>query len=358
MKILYFSRSYTPHDHRFLSAIVDAGHEAFFLRLQNAATEDRSLPNGVNEISGKLETVTAKVEPDLIHAGPLPTCGYLAAKSGFHPLVLMSWGSDILWEARRNPFARARTRFALNKADVVIGDCQAVRDAVIAFGVSHERIVTFPWGIYLARFTPDGGDGGLRAKLGWQNNFVLLHLRSWEPLYDPLTVARAFVLAAKQEPNLRLLMPGAGSLEAKIRRVFARGGVLDRVHMLGQIPQAELPNYYRASDIYISASQSDGSSVSLMEALACGLPVLVSDTPGNREWVQEGKQGWLFRTGEYKQLAILELNAVRDKNLNNIGRAARVSAEKKADWDRNKKELLSAYSRVIKGRDGKEKSSK
>ena len=55
---------------------------------------------------------------------------------------------------------------------------------------------------------------------------------------------------------------------------------------------------YRAADLYLSASHSDGSSVSLMEALGCGLPVLVSDIPGNREWVTDGEQGWLFPDGD------------------------------------------------------------
>jgi glycosyltransferase involved in cell wall biosynthesis len=349
MKILYFSRGYTPHDHRFLSAIAEGGYETFFLRQSRAASETRSLPKGARDVSGELKDVLAEVKPDLIHAGPLPGPGYLAAKCSFHPLVLMSWGSDILWDARHNPLTSRRVRYALGRANAVIGDCEAVRQAAGALGVPDGRIVIFPWGIDLEIFTPRGGDGGLRARLGWQDKFVILHMRSWEPLYDPLTVARGFVRAARRNTSLRLLMPGDGSLAAKLRRVFERAGVLDRVHLPGQISQDDLPGYYRTADAYISASQSDGSSVSLMEALASGLPALVSDIPGNREWMRSGKQGWLFPVKDETALADLMLQAAESSQREEMRAQARLVAVARADWNQNKQGLFQAYSLALEG---------
>lgn len=354
MKVLYFSRNYSPHDFRFLSAIVAGGHRAFFLRLKPQISERKHpLPPGAEEVvwRGKLKPVLEQVKPDLVHAGPLPTCGYLAARSGFHPLVLMSWGSDLLWEAPRSLLARRRVKYTLPRADAVIGDCEAVREAAEEFGAPSGRVVTFPWGLDLKHFNPRGDDGGLRARLGWQQNFVLLHLRAWEPLYDPLTIARAFALAAHQEPNLRLLMPGAGSLSAQLTRVFERHSVLDRVHLPGQLSQAELPEIFRAADLYLSASQSDGSSVSLMEALASGLPAIVSDISGNREWVQPGKQGWLFPVKNDTALAdqILEAVASPDK-LKLMAKQARKTAESRADWSQNRLALYRAYDLAMEGK--------
>ncbi|MEX2144534.1 MAG: glycosyltransferase family 4 protein [Anaerolineales bacterium] len=347
MKILYFSRSYTPHDFRFLSAIVEGGHRAFFLRSQHSnSSRIPPLPKGTEEVawSGFLEPVIAQVKPDLVHAGPVPSCGYLAARSGFHPLVLMSWGSDLLWEARRNPFVRLRAKYALPRADVVIGDCDAMRRVAMDYGAHSSRIAVFPWGVDLKSFNPKGGDGGWRARLGWQQNVVLLHLRTWEPLYDPLTVARAFARAARQEPRLRLLMPGAGSLAGKITKVFEQHQVLDRVHFPGQLNHDELPQIFRAADLYLSASLSDGSSVSLMEALASGLPALVSDILGNREWVQPGKEGWLFLAKDDVVLADHILRSVAQPDqLKLMGGLARKTAETRADWAQNKQALYSAY---------------
>ena len=344
MKILYFSRSYTPHDFRFLSSIVEGGHKAFFLRLKNGqASEKRPLPKGVHQVSGSLKTVLTKIRPDLLHAGPLTDCGYQAARSGFHPLVQMSWGSDILWDAKKNASARSRVRFALTHADALIGDCQAVEKAATKYRFPNDQIVIFPWGVDLSRFSPNGAGDTLRKRHGWQEQFVLLHLRSWEPLYDPLIVARAFVRAARENTRLRLLMPGNGKLKTKLVSIIRKAGMLDRVDFPGQISQDELPTYFRSSDLYLSAAQSDGSSVSLMEALACGLPALVSDIPGNREWIQTGKQGWLFPVGDEFALAKAILVAESSERLKAMARQSRSLAEKKANWKKNKQLLFQAY---------------
>jgi glycosyltransferase involved in cell wall biosynthesis len=98
------------------------------------------------------------------------------------------------------------------------------------------------------------------------------------------------------------------------------------------------------ADLYISASHVDGSSVSLMEALACGLPCIVSDIPANREWVTNGVNGWIFPDGDVDALAgIISKAAEQHESLARFGRNARTTAEEKADWKRNFKKLLEAY---------------
>jgi glycosyltransferase involved in cell wall biosynthesis len=106
----------------------------------------------------------------------------------------------------------------------------------------------------------------------------------------------------------------------------------------------DLPRYYRMADLYLSASHSDGTSISLLEAMACGRPALVSDIPGNREWVQSGVNGWLFPDGDEKALAAAIMKAVDQREqLPKMGRAAREIAEQRADWERNFPALLKAY---------------
>jgi glycosyltransferase involved in cell wall biosynthesis len=184
----------------------------------------------------------------------------------------------------------------------------------------------------------------LRQRLGWQDAFVLLSNRSWEPLYGVDVVAEAFVQAARQVPELRLVLLGNGSQAARLRQIFARGEVLDRVYFGGQVSNASLPPYYRSADLYLSASHSDGSSVSLLEALACGVPAVVSDIPGNREWITPGQEGWLFPDGQAGVLAQAILEAARDaERRSEMGRAARKLAERRANWKANFPKLLDAY---------------
>ncbi len=111
-------------------------------------------------------------------------------------------------------------------------------------------------------------------------------------------IARAFVIAASKRPELRLTLLGSGSQSASIRQILLIGAVYDRVLFPGQVSFSDLPDYYRNADLYISASHSDGTSISLLEAFACGNPAIVPDIPGNREWITPGENGWLFPDGD------------------------------------------------------------
>lgn len=371
MRILYFTRDYTTHDHRFLDALAKTEHQIFYLRLERQAQqfEDRPLPPEIKSIPWRggrkpfqmrdipsllfdLKRVMREVKPDLVHAGPIQTASFLTALSSFHPLVSMSWGYDLLCDAERSAFRRWATRYTLARSAVLIGDCETVRQKALTFGMSSERIVTFPWGVDLHHFRPPLSAQerlSLRRKWGWEEaSFVLLSVRAWEPLYGVEELAHAFVQASHEIPQLRLVMLGNGSQAAHIQHIFRQGGVLERVYFPGQVSQMHLPEYYRAADAYISASHSDGTSISLLEAMACGCPVLVSDIPGNREWVNDGVQGWLFAVGNVDALANAIRRAIDERaRLPEMGEAARRLVEQRADWTRNFPRLLEAYQLAI-----------
>ncbi len=374
MRILYFTRDYTPHDHRFLSALAATPHEITSLRLERRGMqrEDRPLPPEVTQVIWRggsqpveplgglallpdLRRVLREVRPDVVHAGSVQTAALLTALSGFRPLVTMSWGSDLLKDADRDRRWQWATRYTLSRTAVLVGDCKAVEDKAAEFGFPRARVVLFPWGVDLQRFHP-GEEPELLNRLGWpEDAFILLSNRAWEPLYGVDVLVRAFTRAARQEPRLRLLLMGGGSQAGLLRQMILDAGLLDRVHFGGHVANSELPRYYRAAHLYLSASHSDGSSVSLMEALGCGRPVLVSDIPGNLEWIAPGVQGWLFPDGSVDALEEGMLRAARlsPDALGAMGRSARALAEARADWGRNFPRLLEAY-RLALAVDGRE----
>jgi glycosyltransferase involved in cell wall biosynthesis len=370
MKIIYFSTDYSPHDHRFLTAIRDGGHEAFHVRLAGnlRQTEDRPVPEGVQIVQWaggqrpfrwrdvpksvmSLRQVIKRVQPDLIHAGPIQTCAFIAVLTGFRPIMSMSWGYDLMQDVYKNRWMVRVTRYVLRNSTFFTSDANVTRETAVAYGMNPDRTVIFPWGVDLHRFTPKNWQTEQRQNgaTGKQDNaFTIFCNRTWEPLYGIDVLARAFVIAAHSRPELSLMLLGGGSQAARIRQILLNGGVLDRVTFGGQISQTELPRWYHWADVYISPSHVDGSSVSLMEALASGLPCLVSDIPGNREWVTEGENGWLFPDGKADALAAKLLQAIeqRDK-LPEIGRAARATAEARADWSKNAEKLMQAYQQVM-----------
>jgi glycosyltransferase involved in cell wall biosynthesis len=355
-RLLYFSRDYTPHDHRFLTALAKTDYEIYYLRLERRGhqTEERSLPVEIVQIpwSGgrglvgirqglgllpALRKVIWQVKPDLIQAGPIQRSAFLVALTGFRPLVSMSWGYDLLMDANRNTRWRWATRFTLRRSAAMVGDCNTIRKRAISYGMPDERIVTFPWGVDIHHFMP-------QPVSVERPTFNLLSTRGWEPIYGVDLIAQAFIKVAKHRPDLHLIMLGNGSLATALYQTFSRGGVEERVIFPGQVKYADLPRYYHMADLYVSASHSDGSSISLLEAMACGRPALVSDILGNREWVTPNENGWLFSDGDVDALArsILHILESRDR-LPEMGRAARQITEARADWEKNFPRLLEAY---------------
>lgn len=356
MRLLYFSRDYTTHDHRFLTGLSKTEYQVYYLRLERSdyVLEDRSLPPEVELVQWKggrgtaswadgfslrqdLKRVIQKIKPDIIQAGPVQRSAFLVALTGFHPLITMSWGYDLLIDSEINCWWRWATRYTLKHSDMLIGDCDTIRKQAISYGMCQDRIVTFPWGVDIRHYSPDTREEESPA-------FTLLSTRSWEPLYGVEIIARAFMRVAQEQPDLRLVMLGNGSQAGQLRQIFSSGGVADQVYFPGQVSQHDLPRYFQNADLYVSASHSDGSSISMLEAMACGKPVLVSDIPGNQEWVTPGLNGWLFSDGDTDSLAQAIMTAIQDrKRLHEMGKAGRVIVEKRANWEENFKQMLNAY---------------
>ncbi|MBI5839943.1 MAG: glycosyltransferase family 4 protein [Chloroflexi bacterium] len=365
MRILYFSKNYSTHDHRFLTAIANGGHETYFLQLERnpRQVEDRPIPSQVEQVlwadgqrefrwrdvprlTFDLRRLTREIKPDLIHAGPIQTCAFLAALTGFRPLIAMSWGFDLMEDVHKSKWMEWVTRYTLKRSTFFTSDANVTRDKAVAYGMNPERTVVFPWGVDLQHFAP--ASENRKSEIVNRKSFTLFCNRSWEPRYGVDVLARAFVKVARQNENVNLMLLNGGSQGHVIRGILQTGGVMDRVTFGGQISQRDLPDWYHDADIYISPSHVDGSSVSLMEALACGLPCLVSDIPANKEWVTEGENGWLFKDGDANDLAAKILSAISQReNLPEIGRAGRRSAERRADWQKNAEVLMNAYKSAI-----------
>jgi glycosyltransferase involved in cell wall biosynthesis len=295
-----------------------------------------------------LRRVILKVKPDLVHAGPIQTCAFLVALTGYRPLFTMSWGYDLMDDARKSKWMEWITRYTLRRSTFFTSDANVTCQQAVTYGMNPDHTVIFPWGVDLQRFSPTTDDRqqtAVRRPL----SIVLFCNRGWEPYYGVDVLARAFVKVAQQNEHVSLILLGGGSQGQVIRGILQNGGVMGRVTFGGYVSQKDLPDWYRDADLYISPSHVDGSSVSLMEALACGLPCLVSDIPGNREWIMEGENGWLFHDGDAKHLAEKILAAIAQRErLPEIGRAGRRSAEVRADWQKNAKVLMNAYESAVR----------
>ena len=369
MRILYFSRSYTPHDRRFLVALASSPHEVYYLRLEDEATkyECRPVPEGVQKmvplgggeplfapedwirLAPHLEAILQQVRPDLVHGGTIQTGAFLTALVGFHPLLAMSWGSDILVDSKRDEFWMWMTRYTLRHADMLLSDCTEVSDAAMQLGgLDVARIVQFPWGVDTDCFRNGPDTLQLHRRPGWEGSVIVLCTRSWEPNYGVMDLLGAFYLARKKMPRLRLVLLGSGSLKADVEQFVQERGLTESVLLQGATTPERMPEYLRAADVYASCAYSDGSSISLLEAMATGLPVLATDRASNREWVASPDHGLLVPFGNAPSIAsaLLDLASLSPERRNSIAACNRATIEEKANWGRNVIKLLATYDRL------------
>ncbi len=371
MRIIYFSQDYTPHDYRFLEKLAQTPHEVWHLRFEanTAPFEARPVPPGIKVIDwmgnktyqlrwwGKLKLfldfrrILRQIHPDLVHAGPVQSCGFFTALAGFKPLLLMSWGSDILTKANQNALWRWITKFTLRRAALIACDCLAVRDSILQLvNYPTDRIIVFPWGVDLEQFRPVSSQLKLRDKLGWKDNKVIVTTRSLEPIYGIKVFLEAVKEMVAKAPDTRILMLGGGSLESEVKAFIAQYNLGHVFHLTDRVPHDQLPHYFNEADVYVSSSYSDGTSVSLLEAMACKLPVIVTDLPSNREWVTPGINGWLVPSGDSHALSSAMLEALQQNGkLKVMAETNMHVAHEKADWDRNSAVLLKAYEQLARG---------
>jgi len=367
VRILYITRSDSAHDQRFLKALAESKHDIYALRISHQG-KDPVTPEGVKEVPwskptskltvlnipvlvGRLKKIIDTVKPDLIHAGPIQDGAFLAAKTGFSPLMSMSWGFDLLKDAERNAWMRRLTKYALKHSQILFVDCQTVAKKAQSLGYGSGQLFQMPWGVDVNWFSPaQAKEPGrkLRESLGWQDKFVLLGLRAWEPNYGVNVLAKAFVRAAQAEPKLRLILLNQGSQEKEIRSILAEGKISSLVYFGGRVQREDLPKFNGAADLYISPSHVDGSSVSLLEAMACGTPCLVSDIPSNLEWIEQGVNGLVFQDGSVESLVSAIIGAVQSSKLQDFAEKSHNLIIQKADWDKNFAKLLQTYEAIPK----------
>jgi L-malate glycosyltransferase len=370
MRILYFSKSYSLHDYNFLNKISESNHEIFFLQLEKGSTEFGKMPLPKNvkyvgylcqkapPIEGTLEMINLmpllesflkKVKPNLIHAGPIQSCGFLISLANFHPFLLMSWGSDILVDTFKDDTLKWITKYTLNSSDCFICDCDTVRNLAKTITFYKDAdIVQFPWGIDLDIFKPGDDTLKLRSIKNWEDSSVLLSTRMWEPIYGIDVLLKGFFEAFTYNPKLRLVLLGDGSQASEIIEFIKMNNLENIVYSPGIANHDKLVDFFRSADIYVSCSHSDGSSVSLLEAMGCGLPVIVTDLESNHEWVNSNENGLLFVAGNPTAFAkaILEISNKNGEELNLISKNNREVVEKRADWNLNIEKLVSKYDQI------------
>lgn len=235
--------------------------------------------------------------------------------------------SEMLMQHRfGKTFVQTWTKMTTRWAGPVIVPSETYRQKVAAMGVAEEWIYKLPRGVDLAAFHPRHRDRSLWEALGIpEEAFCLLYVGRVSAEKNLTPLAEAFLEALQRKPSLHLIVIGDGPFREELETRLRPCG---HAHFTGVLNGEALSRAFASADLFVFPSLTDTFGNSVIEALASGLPCLVSDEGGPREIVQPGICGEIFRHQEPLSLrdGILSL-AGDSKRLERYRLAARVRAE-------------------------------
>jgi glycosyltransferase involved in cell wall biosynthesis len=297
VRILFFADAASVHTRRWIAAAVERGAEAVVITRQPGEVPGAKEVIAIAPGSGKLgwftalpevrrvaREVAARFQPTLVHGHYVTSYGMWAAACGLAcPTVLTAWGSDILVTPRESRLLRWVVGWSLRRADLITADSSDMLDEIGRYHApapSHQIL----WGADTDKFVPGEPSA----------DFDVVSLRSWEPNYNIDLIVDAFwrFVTLRPQSHARLHLLGGGSLEAALAQRVQDMRLLQQVRLHGRVGDAEMVSAIQRSRVSISVPTSDATSVSVLESMACGLPMIASDLPANKQWV-DARGGWI-----------------------------------------------------------------
>jgi glycosyltransferase involved in cell wall biosynthesis len=258
----------------------------------------RILPLGALEERRSLRSVLSRLAPDVLHAHYLTVFGWSARLSGFHPYVITVWGSDVLITAPESMRTRLYARLALAGADLVTGDSAELVRAAVAAGAHPDRTLEIQFGVDPIRFSPGHAADDLRERLGLLGRRVIFAPRTIAPLYRHDVLVEALAGLPQDVSVVLTRHLAQPETVSHLERRADELGLADRFRIVPTVDHDGMVDMYRLADVVVSIPANDGTPVSLLEAMAVGCPIVATDLPSVREWLEELDPAALVPVGD------------------------------------------------------------
>ena len=278
----------------------------------------------------EIQSLIRRIRPDLIHAHFVTKYGFHIPWNGKIPTIVHAWGDDILILPDESLLIRFFTGRVLRRASLVYAVSEDIRQRIIArFHVRPEKVRHMPFGVDTAVFSPAAG----KPVRGEGEPLCILSNRKFWPVHGGTTLVDGFSTAYRRNPGMRLVLRGFGPEEENLRRRIASNHTGGAIAIRAQGPYARIVEDLRRADIYVSAARSDGTPVSLLEAMATGLPCIATRVGGIPEWIRDGENGLLVPPEDPEALAEAILRLSGDPALRDLlGRRARETILSRGSW--------------------------
>lgn len=256
----------------------------------------------------KIAQVVRKVRPHIVHTRNWAAIdGVIGAKlAGVKCIIHGEHGREATDPAGAN-LIRRKIRKGLNPfiSGFVTVSHDLRRWLINDVGIPEKKVIQIINGVDTNKFAPQKNKKSLREKFGFDvDAFLIGTVGRLDPVKDYQTLIKAFATLTTNTykiNKIKLLITGSGPEEQEFKKMAAEIGVEDRIYFLGE--RSDIPELMQSMDVFVLPSIAEGVSNTILEAMACGLPVVASRVGGNKELVDDGKTGFLFAAGDYKELA-------------------------------------------------------
>jgi glycosyltransferase involved in cell wall biosynthesis len=245
---------------------------------------------------------TRQFKPDVIFLQTLLYPCYLSfLLSKRIPTIITFWNGDLTWWAKWNGIERALKKqvvlHGIKRAEAITVNSETAFNACLKYGATKDKVklIRYP-GVNLDLFKPQSNRFELRKQLGLRHEKIVLCTRGLGGYLNSDVIIEAAAMVVKQFPDtLFLFLSGVGSetLWDEHKKRAEELGIVENIRRDGQVPWENMPMYYNAADVVVSISSNDSLPNCMLEAMACGTPLVMGDIPQLREWVTDGVNGLL-----------------------------------------------------------------
>jgi glycosyltransferase involved in cell wall biosynthesis len=383
LRIAHLTATFPPYPggagntaHRFAVGQAERGHHVEVFTAAHAGTPPSDGAAIVHRVEPRFAIGNAPLIPqiarlrgfDVLHIhypfifGVEMLLASRLGRGGRDAAVLVHYKNELIGEGGRRPLFAAYERLTppllIRHADRVcvlsVDHAESVPYLSRLRRRRPERVVEMPNGVDADAFSP-GPAGDARRRLGIpEDAIVAAFVATLDRAHHFKRVDVAIdAIAATADERLHLLVAGDGELRPRFEEQAARAGVGDRVHFAGRIPHAELPAVLRAADLFLLTTEPPESfGIVLIEAMACGLPVLATEYPGVRAVVDDGVNGAVVPPADPAAVAAAldRLAAAGIEERERLGQNGRSKAEREWSWPRLLDRMDEAYRGAIETR--------
>lgn len=288
-----------------------------------------------------LKKILRKFKPDIFHAHYAASYGFVGALANYRPFYVSVWGRDIFEFPNLSGVNKRIIRYTFSKADEICSTSYVMAKESQKY--TEKTIHVTPFGVDMDIFKPESE---INVNKGTEN--IVGIVKSLSDTYGIADLIKAFALVYKQKPNSHLLIVGDGPQKNEYELLTKKLGIEKATIFVGRVPNEQVPKYINKMDVFCVPSHSESFGVAAVEAMSCGVPVVVSDVGGLPEVVKENETGLIVPKENPEKLAQAILVLLNDNNKRkDMSLKGIAHVRENYNWIYNANKMLCLYKKTI-----------